>query len=337
MEPKTYQCAFRIGTSRFILDLQAPLASFWSDVVVCFEPAPQQFTGLYTGLQYGGRDVGELKGLQGKSKFLLCAGADETGLSMLFQVNLREMRVRKVAMAEPAQLANSQNFASMIIQLSVDFLNFAKYSEVVFTADNKLLYEHLFNVLSAQGKPTFEEGNGIVNDEVLLRVLVRQLRCKSCSRLSNSAKVTQCCHRLLCESCGKEGRPCCGVPPSLLPAPCSNKLLSPVQLLCNCGASIVWKESERHSRRCSASGAVCPICQTSFNNVDYLRHLVEAHPNELLGSYASASSPKDTLLYQQNYTQPSVAYQSDTWSCQACTNFNPASQATCLRCRASRR
>lgn len=337
MEPKTYQCIFRIGTSHFILDLHAPLTSFWSDVVVCFEPAPQQFTGLYAGLQYGGRDVGELKGLQGRSKFLLYAGADETGLTMLFQVHLRNMRVRKVAMAEPAQLANSQNFASMLIQTSLDFLNFAKYSEVVFTTDDKDLYEQLFNVLSAQGKPTFEEGNGIVDDVVLLRALVSQLRCKSCSRLSNSAKVTQCCRRLLCESCGKEGRPCCGVPPSLLPAPCSNKLLSSVQLLCNCGTSIIWKDSERHSLRCSASGVVCPICQTSFNNVDYLQHLVKAHPNELLTSYASVSSPKDTLLYQQNYTQPPAASQSATWSCQTCTNFNPASQATCLRCSASRR
>lgn len=328
-----YQCSFRVGTSHFILDLNAPLASFWSDVVVCFGPAPVQFTGLFAGLQYSGRDVGVLKGLQGKCKFLLCADADDAGLEVVFQVQLRDLGVRKVTLTEPVVPPKSQPFVSAFVQTALDFLNFAKYSQVVFSTDDKALYEQIFNVLSAQGKPAYEEGNGVVNDEVLLRTLVSSLSCKFCNRLSYSAKVTQCCRRLLCENCAKEGRPCCQVPPSLLLATCSHKLLSTVQLQCECGKQVVWQDSEHHSLRCPATGAVCPLCRLHFSRSDYLLHLTQVHPNDLLASNASVSSSKETLLYQQNISPPSV---STTWSCPNCSNINLSSQATCLRCHFSR-
>lgn len=330
-QAKTYQCSFRVGTSHFILDLYAPLASFWSDVVVCFEPAPEQFTGLYAGLQYSGRDVGVLKGLQGKCKFLLCAEANDAGLEVVFQVTLRDLGVRKVTLTEPAFSPKALPFVSAFMQTALDFLKFAKCSEVVFSTGDKGLYEQVFNVLSAQGKPAFEEGNGIANDEALLRTLVRSLSCKLCTRLSYSAKVTQCCRRLLCENCAKEGRPCCQVPPSLLHASCTRKLLSSVQLQCECGQPVTWQDCESHSLRCPVAGAVCPLCHLHFSRSDYLLHLTRLHPNDLLASHASVSSSKETLLYQRNI--PSAT---STWSCPNCSNFNLFSQATCLRCHYSR-
>ena len=331
-QAKTYQCSFRVGTSHFILDLHAPLASFWSDVVVCFGPAPEQFTGLLAGLQYSGKDVGALKGLQGKCKFLLCTtDTDDAGLEIVFQVQLRDLRMRKVALTEPSNSPKSQPFVSAFMQTALDFLNFAKYSEVVFSTDDKRLYEQVFNVLSAQGKPAFEEGNGMVNDEALLRSLVRSLRCKSCYRLSYSAKVTQCCHQLLCQSCAKDGRPCCQVPPSLLFASCSRKLLASVQLECECRKQVIWQDSEQHLLRCPVAGAVCPLCQLHLSRTDYLLHLTRVHPNELLASNASVSSSKETLLYQQNYIPSTPA--ASPWSCPNCSNFNASSQVTCLRCR----
>ena len=333
-EKNLYQCSFRIHDSHFILDLDKPLSCFWSDVVLCFTPQSEKLAGLMAGLEFSGRNVGGLEGLKGKSKFLMRTTASEEDLSVIFQHQLREMQVRKVAFTDPNPLP--QHFIAICTQLALDFLANSPYSTVVFSTVNKGLYEQVFNVMSAQGKVTFEEGNGVVDEGVLVRTAGQYLRCRCCGQLAYGAHITHCCHRLICSTCIPKTPTCCSRPITLTSAPCCRKLLSNTKLTCNCGLQLLYQDYDLHYKTCPSTETVCAICQGRFNTARYANHVVTTHGDEVLNAFATVMSPKDSMIHQQHYVYIAQEQQPLTWSCPHCTSYNSLDQVYCIRCSAPR-
>ena len=335
---KTFVSRFRVGEAHFTVDLQNELRLFPADVILCLDPVPNFSLPAFAGLALTEVKDGPLTRITGgRCTLLYTIDPDteiDTNMLRYWFGQIKDFGLRRVLVTEPYRQEQTQLFVSNLVDAGLDFLGKVDKSEVIFTTFTSGLYEHAFSILARQQRPAYEEGNGIIDDDDLLRRLYNTLQCHFCAHMHPNVSFTSCCKRLKCKDCVTRSPTLCQqcrLPCSHAPAPMCSKIVRDTLVTCVCSKQFTWSEFDTHMDRCESIMGKCPICACELPRSKLLKHASDKHEDWLLDNFSMTIGVKEfTILQKMN--EPVLPPRPQNWKC-ACGNMNQPHVQACINCQ----
>ena len=335
---KTFVSRFRVGESHFTVDLQNELRLFPADVILCLDPVPDLTLPVYSGLALTEVKKGPLTRITGGRCPLLytvAEGSDiDANMLRYWLSEIKEFGLRRVLVTEPSRLEQGQMFVSTLVDAGLDFLGKVDKAEVVFTTFTSGLYEHAFSILARQKRQAYDEGNGIIDDDDLLRRLYCTLQCNIGSSISPVLYLTDCCKHLKCQTCvSRSPNHCLGCNRACIhsPAPLCSKIVENSSVTCACKSQFSWKDFRNHTILCDKITNSCNICSVVVPRAKMFDHFMEKHEDWVLEKYSETVSVKEFTILQQMHERE-APQRPHNWKC-LCGNVNPPNVPMCFNCQ----
>jgi hypothetical protein len=116
--------------------------------------------------------------------------------------------------------------------------------------------------------------------------LIETLRCPVCFEVPYDPVVTECCNKIVCNSCMKQMKSMCPYCREVCNYSASlviQRMLNNVDHECEyCKEKIKKGEIKSHNLKCEKYQQNCPSCKNKFDQASLMNHLSEEHREELM-------------------------------------------------------